>query len=147
MLTGPSVFRLLQSLRNMIGASNGTTDACETRDPCQHGGICISTDSGPFCECRSGEYEGIYCEKGKRPAAPLFPLGPLDEKRTRARGPLDIDIYVSAARARVTLERTGRERECQVVALDSLKMDSPADQAEDGERASAPPLASKIVEC
>lgn len=54
---------LLQSLRNMMTAN--TTDACETRDPCQHGGICISTDSGPFCECRSGDYEGAYCEKGR----------------------------------------------------------------------------------
>jgi leucine-rich repeat transmembrane neuronal protein 1/2 len=51
---------LLQSLRNMAN----TTDACEIRDPCQHGGICISTDSGPICECRNGDYEGAYCEKG-----------------------------------------------------------------------------------
>ncbi|XP_054001780.1 neurexin-1 isoform X3 [Hylaeus anthracinus] len=50
-----------RSLRNMMTAN--TTDACETRDPCQHGGICISTDSGPICECRSGDYEGAYCEK------------------------------------------------------------------------------------
>ncbi|KAG5323924.1 NRX3A protein, partial [Acromyrmex heyeri] len=48
-----------RSLRNMAN----TTDACETRDPCQHGGICISTDSGPICECRTGDYEGAYCEK------------------------------------------------------------------------------------
>ncbi|XP_076378751.1 neurexin 1 isoform X3 [Megalopta genalis] len=50
-----------RSLRNMMTAN--ATDACETRDPCQHGGICISTDSGPICECRSGDYEGAYCEK------------------------------------------------------------------------------------
>lgn len=53
----------LQSLRNMM--TTNATDACETRDPCQHGGICISTDSGPICECRSGDYEGAYCEKGE----------------------------------------------------------------------------------
>lgn len=41
-----------------------SSDACETRDPCQHGGICISTDSGPICECRNQEYEGEYCERG-----------------------------------------------------------------------------------
>lgn len=41
------------------------TDACERHDPCQHGGICISTDSGPLCECRNLEYEGTYCERGK----------------------------------------------------------------------------------
>ncbi|XP_023287827.1 neurexin-3, partial [Orussus abietinus] len=50
-----------RSLRGMMAAN--TTDACETRDPCQHGGICISTDSGPICECRTGDYEGVYCEK------------------------------------------------------------------------------------
>ncbi|XP_048269654.1 neurexin-1 isoform X10 [Bombus affinis] len=59
-----------RSLRNMMTAN--TTDACETRDPCQHGGICISTDSGPFCECRSGDYEGAYCEKDKAPSEASF---------------------------------------------------------------------------
>lgn len=50
---------LLQILRG------NSSDACEIRDPCQHGGICISTDSGPICECRNPDYEGEYCEKGK----------------------------------------------------------------------------------
>lgn len=44
---------------------NNLTDACEKNDPCQHGGICISTDSGPLCECRNLDYEGTYCERGK----------------------------------------------------------------------------------
>ncbi|XP_036146252.1 neurexin-1 isoform X5 [Monomorium pharaonis] len=57
-----------RSLRNMTN----TTDACETRDPCQHGGICISTDSGPICECRTGDYEGAYCEKDKAPSEASF---------------------------------------------------------------------------
>ncbi|KYN22140.1 Neurexin-3-alpha, partial [Trachymyrmex cornetzi] len=57
-----------KSLRNMAN----TTDACETRDPCQHGGICISTDSGPICECRTGDYEGAYCEKDKAPSEASF---------------------------------------------------------------------------
>ncbi|XP_018399279.1 PREDICTED: neurexin-1 [Cyphomyrmex costatus] len=57
-----------RSLRNMAN----TTDACETRDPCQHGGICISTDSGPICECRTGDYEGAYCEKDKAPSEASF---------------------------------------------------------------------------
>lgn len=47
-----------QGLRNM-------TDACDRHDPCQHEGICISTDAGPICECRNAEYEGLYCERGK----------------------------------------------------------------------------------
>uniref|UniRef100_A0A182FQ89 Uncharacterized protein n=1 Tax=Anopheles albimanus TaxID=7167 RepID=A0A182FQ89_ANOAL len=42
---------------------SNVTDACERHDPCQHGGICISTDSGPICECRNLEYEGTYCER------------------------------------------------------------------------------------
>ncbi|XP_035732871.1 neurexin-1-like isoform X7 [Vespa mandarinia] len=59
-----------RSLRNSMAGN--TTDACETRDPCQHGGICISTDSGPICECRSGDYEGAYCEKDKVPSEASF---------------------------------------------------------------------------
>jgi EGF-like domain len=55
-----SLLSLKQGLRNNI------TDACERHDPCQHGGICISTDSGPLCECRNLEYEGTYCERGKQ---------------------------------------------------------------------------------
>lgn len=45
-----------------------SSDACEIRDPCQHGGICISTDSGPICECRNPDYEGEFCEKGEFPS-------------------------------------------------------------------------------
>ncbi|XP_048506164.1 neurexin-3 isoform X4 [Athalia rosae] len=52
-----------RSLRSMTTSPANTTDACEVHDPCQHGGICISTDSGPICECRTGDYEGVYCEK------------------------------------------------------------------------------------
>lgn len=48
------------------GIRGNTTDACEDHDPCQHGGICISTDSGPICECRNVDFEGIFCEKGRR---------------------------------------------------------------------------------
>ncbi|OWR51031.1 hypothetical protein KGM_202547 [Danaus plexippus plexippus] len=43
--------------------SNASGDACERRDPCQHGGVCISTDDGPICECRDGDYEGAFCER------------------------------------------------------------------------------------
>ncbi|KAJ8924521.1 hypothetical protein NQ315_007319 [Exocentrus adspersus] len=61
-----SLFTLLQILRG------NTSDACEVRDPCQHGGICISTDSGPICECRNPDYEGEYCEKEKAPSEAVF---------------------------------------------------------------------------
>ncbi|XP_076637715.1 neurexin 1 isoform X2 [Colletes latitarsis] len=59
-----------RSLRNMMTAN--TTDACETHDPCQHDGICISTDSGPICDCRSDDYEGAYCEKDKASSEASF---------------------------------------------------------------------------
>ncbi|XP_008554083.1 neurexin-3 [Microplitis demolitor] len=49
-----------------------STDVCENNSPCQHDGICISTDSGPICECRNGEFEGQYCEKDKIPAEASF---------------------------------------------------------------------------
>ncbi|XP_069697734.1 neurexin 1-like [Periplaneta americana] len=51
--------------RTARGIRGNTTDACEDHDPCQHGGICISTDSGPICECRNVDFEGIFCEKGR----------------------------------------------------------------------------------
>lgn len=54
------MFYLFQSSR----ITNASGDACERRDPCQHGGVCISTDDGPICECRDGDYEGAFCERG-----------------------------------------------------------------------------------
>ncbi|EDV94653.1 neurexin-1 isoform X3 [Drosophila grimshawi] len=58
--------------RGLRGVRGNTTDACERNDPCQHGGICISTDSGPICECRNLEYDGQYCEKEKAPSEATF---------------------------------------------------------------------------
>ncbi|KAH1014811.1 hypothetical protein HUJ05_012636, partial [Dendroctonus ponderosae] len=49
-----------------------SSDACEVRDLCRHGGICISTDSGPICECRNSDYEGEFCEKDKAPSEAVF---------------------------------------------------------------------------
>ncbi|XP_028031310.1 neurexin-1-like isoform X3 [Bombyx mandarina] len=51
---------------------NASGDACERRDPCQHGGVCISTDDGPVCECRDGDYEGAFCERDKAPSEATF---------------------------------------------------------------------------
>lgn len=56
---------LKNKLSSFQGVRGNITDACEDLDPCQHGGICISTDSGPICECRNVDYEGTFCEKGK----------------------------------------------------------------------------------
>ncbi|XP_050354317.1 neurexin-1 isoform X3 [Nymphalis io] len=52
--------------------TNASGDACERRDPCQHGGVCISTDDGPICECRDGDYEGAFCERDKAPSEATF---------------------------------------------------------------------------
>ncbi|KAF4522977.1 hypothetical protein B566_EDAN009567 [Ephemera danica] len=52
-----------QKRRRVAGIRGNSSDACEDHDPCQHGGICISTDSGPICECRNLDFEGAYCEK------------------------------------------------------------------------------------
>ena len=42
-------------------------DTCAQHDPCQHGGICISTDTGAACECRNLDFRGVFCEKGQSP--------------------------------------------------------------------------------
>jgi len=36
------------------------------QDPCRHGGQCISTDSGPLCDCDHIDFSGVFCEKGKQ---------------------------------------------------------------------------------
>lgn len=54
--------------------SVSSTDICETEDPCQNGGICITTDSGPVCDCRNIEYEGTFCEKGTFPHDSFLPF-------------------------------------------------------------------------
>ncbi|XP_023246980.1 neurexin-1 isoform X2 [Copidosoma floridanum] len=48
------------------------TDPCLTLDPCKNNGICMTKDLGPYCECRNGDYEGIYCENGKTPQEAAF---------------------------------------------------------------------------
>ncbi|KAL4134816.1 hypothetical protein QTP88_006525 [Uroleucon formosanum] len=53
----------------------GNSDACEKNDPCQHGGICISTDDGPKCQCRDKNFEGAYCEIDKVMAEASFTGG------------------------------------------------------------------------
>lgn len=55
---------VLQANGGGIRRSGGVSEVCEKHDPCQHGGICISTDNGPKCQCRDKNFEGTYCEKG-----------------------------------------------------------------------------------
>ncbi|BES99010.1 Laminin G domain [Nesidiocoris tenuis] len=64
--------RFQTTFTSFQGLRDNSTDACEEHDPCQHGGICISTDSGPICECRNLDYEGIFCEKDKAPSEATF---------------------------------------------------------------------------
>ena len=40
-------------------------DACQMNNPCLNGGICVSTDAGPICDCSLLEYNGLRCEKGR----------------------------------------------------------------------------------
>nr|XP_022912901.1 neurexin-1-like isoform X2 [Onthophagus taurus] len=67
----PSTQELCLPQTRILKGGN-SSDACEIRDPCQHGGICISTDSGPICECRNPDYEGEFCEKDKAPSEAVF---------------------------------------------------------------------------
>lgn len=54
--------RVVQDIGSNVSVSS--VDICETEDPCQNGGICITTDSGPVCDCHNIEFEGTFCEKG-----------------------------------------------------------------------------------
>lgn len=38
---------------------------CEYENPCKHGGVCISTDTGAICECTLTDYTGEFCETGR----------------------------------------------------------------------------------
>ncbi|KAG0412158.1 hypothetical protein HPB47_010714, partial [Ixodes persulcatus] len=92
-LSLPTVFfepRLRGALRNVVYASEegrppkkqepigfkgvrlGSDEPCEQRDPCQHGGACISTDSGPVCDCRGLDYEGAFCDQERQPSEATF---------------------------------------------------------------------------
>ncbi|XP_077521803.1 neurexin 1 [Amblyomma americanum] len=92
-LSLPTVFfepRLRGAVRNVVYASEQgrppkrqepigfkgvrlrSDEACEQRDPCQHGGSCISTDTGPVCDCRGLDYEGAFCDQEKQPSEATF---------------------------------------------------------------------------
>lgn len=47
------------------GIRSSVDDPCALHDPCQHGGLCISTDAGPICECDITDYVGVHCTVGK----------------------------------------------------------------------------------
>ncbi|XP_065225027.1 neurexin 1 isoform X2 [Planococcus citri] len=62
--------RVVQGFDTKIPGS--AEDICETEDPCKNGGICISTNNGPTCDCHNLEYEGLFCEKDKAPSEATF---------------------------------------------------------------------------
>lgn len=47
------------------GVRRNNADACQERNRCQNAGVCISTDTGSFCDCRHTDFTGQYCEIGK----------------------------------------------------------------------------------
>ena len=61
---------LSQSVRNndfsssRQGVRASSLNACDHRDPCQNGGSCLPTDSGPICECSRTQFTGRHCETG-----------------------------------------------------------------------------------
>lgn len=61
-----------QEMIGFKGVRSNQFDICEHNDPCQNGGICISTDSGAICNCKALDYEGDHCEKEKAPSEVTF---------------------------------------------------------------------------
>ena len=48
-----------------VGVRTNQLDLCSEVNPCMHAGICISTDVGSLCDCRTTDYDGQYCEEGE----------------------------------------------------------------------------------
>ncbi|XP_043199961.1 neurexin-1-like isoform X3 [Amphibalanus amphitrite] len=61
-----------QDMKHSKGVRWNGVDTCAQHDPCQHGGICISTDTGAACECRNLDFRGVFCEKEKPPSEATF---------------------------------------------------------------------------
>ena len=55
------------------GVRSNAINACDHQDPCKNGGVCISTDNGPSCDCSDIDFTGVFCEKGML-AALVFQL-------------------------------------------------------------------------
>ena len=53
-----------QSMVDSQGVRRTHNDTCRPVSPCRHGGVCVSVDRGPWCDCRGTGYEGKHCEKG-----------------------------------------------------------------------------------
>ena len=47
------------------GVRSRSADACASKDPCQNGAECISTDNGPICDCSKIDFKGLFCDQGK----------------------------------------------------------------------------------
>lgn len=47
------------------GVRKNNADECQDRDLCENNGICISTDTGSFCDCTHTDFVGQHCEIGE----------------------------------------------------------------------------------
>ncbi|XP_076318595.1 neurexin 1-like [Tachypleus tridentatus] len=61
-----------QDMIAFLGVRNNDMNYCNHRDPCQHGGVCINSDSGTICDCKNLDHEGSFCEKDKAPSEATF---------------------------------------------------------------------------
>lgn len=48
-----------------VGVRTNALDECEHDNLCENMGMCISTDTGSFCDCSGTDYEGQQCESGR----------------------------------------------------------------------------------
>ncbi|XP_076366546.1 neurexin 1-like [Tachypleus tridentatus] len=61
-----------QDMIAFLGVRKNGLDHCNYRNPCHHGGACISTDSGAICDCKNVDYEGTFCDKEKSQSEATF---------------------------------------------------------------------------
>lgn len=52
-------------MKDYDGVRNTEADYCARGNPCQNNGLCISTDTGFFCDCQHTGFRGDICEIGK----------------------------------------------------------------------------------
>ncbi|XP_071742721.1 neurexin 1 isoform X4 [Lepeophtheirus salmonis] len=63
----PSGVPKKQEVMAYKGVRASTVDTCHHHNPCHNGGLCISTDGGPVCECKYIDFDGVFCERGHEP--------------------------------------------------------------------------------
>ncbi|XP_022254288.1 neurexin-1-like, partial [Limulus polyphemus] len=61
-----------EDMTAFVGVRSKEINHCLYHNPCQHGGMCISTDNSSFCDCHNVDYVGNFCEKEKSPSEATF---------------------------------------------------------------------------